>query len=659
MVLNLRRKILFPVVALFLVVVVAVGFLSLDRMGNLFRARSALALDHDAHTAAGNIDTWFLDRLQEVQAWSVLEFARSPTADPRTAPQAGVQLSALAKYYPLCQSLNLVDSAGKTLSSSVGRQVGMFFGDRGYFKAAIAGSPNISDPIISRSTGHPLITVAAGVRNATGAVRGVLFEAVELDRFSELFLKSFAVDSFSYAFVFQLSDGKIVAHPDTALIMKSGLDSLPVGPAVRRAMKEEGVTERLGRRLYQVEYAEISSTRWGLAVVRDLEGENRKMALARWLVLGMAAVAGVFASIVVFLIVHPMVQSIKEAVEFAHSVGEGDVSQKLEARSSDEIGELVKTLGDMGANLKAKSEILDRVARRDLSGEVPVASGRDALGKSIKSMVENLREVLGQAGQGAGEASRTAEKFQGLSAGLASAAEETSSQAKNLSSASAQVHGSVQSVAAGAEEMGASIREIARSAAEAANIATQAVDRIRDTNALVGKLGESSAEIGGVVEVIRGIADQTNLLALNATIEAARAGEAGKGFAVVAGEVKELSKATREATEGIRTRIEAIQQEMSAAVESIKSIEDVVRRVNDISHSIASAVEEQTAATAEISRSIADASQGMGEIAQGVSQVSIATDMTAGSAAEIRADAELLKRQSAQLAAHVGAFRLK
>jgi hypothetical protein len=72
MVLNLRRKILFPVVALFLVVVVAVGFLSLDRMGNLFRARSALALDHDAHTAAGNIDTWFLDRLQEVQAWSVL-----------------------------------------------------------------------------------------------------------------------------------------------------------------------------------------------------------------------------------------------------------------------------------------------------------------------------------------------------------------------------------------------------------------------------------------------------------------------------------------------------------------------------------------------------------------------------------------------------------
>jgi methyl-accepting chemotaxis protein len=91
----------------------------------------------------------------------------------------------------------------------------------------------------------------------------------------------------------------------------------------------------------------------------------------------------------------------------------------------------------------------------------------------------------------------------------------------------------------------------------------------------------------------------------------------------------------------------------------MKNIENVIRKVNDISHSIASAVEEQTAATSEISRSIADASNGMGEIAQGVGQVSIATDMTASSAAEIRTDADLLKRQSAQLAANVGAFRLK
>jgi methyl-accepting chemotaxis protein len=86
-------------------------------------------------------------------------------------------------------------------------------------------------------------------------------------------------------------------------------------------------------------------------------------------------------------------------------------------------------------------------------------------------------------------------------------------------------------------------------------------------------LGESSQQIGKVIEVITSIAEQTNLLALNATIEAARAGEAGKGFAVVAGEVKELAKETAKATEEIGSRIAAIQSDTSDAVGAIGEIE--------------------------------------------------------------------------------------
>ena len=113
----------------------------------------------------------------------------------------------------------------------------------------------------------------------------------------------------------------------------------------------------------------------------------------------------------------------------------------------------------------------------------------------------------------------------------------------------------------------------------------------------MSQLGDSSVEIGKVIEVITSIAQQTNLLALNATIEAARAGEAGKGFAVVANEVKELAKQTAKATEEIKQKITVIRENTGGAVEAIGGIKGVIDKISHISTVIATAVEEQSATT--------------------------------------------------------------
>jgi len=250
-----------------------------------------------------------------------------------------------------------------------------------------------------------------------------------------------------------------------------------------------------------------------------------------------------------------------------------------------------------------------------------------------------------------------AEELTATSQQMSANAEETSAQANVVSAASEQVNKNLQTVSAGTEQMGASIRDIAKNATEAAKIATSAVKLAERTNHTVSKLGDSSTEIGKVIEVITSIAQQTNLLALNATIEAARAGEAGKGFAVVANEVKELAKETAKATEDISRKIELIQTDTKGAVDAIASITAVINEVNSISSTIAAAVEQQNATTNEMARNLSEAAHGSGEIVHNIAGVAEAAQNTTRGAQDTQKAAAELARMATSLRDLVGRFK--
>jgi methyl-accepting chemotaxis protein len=206
--------------------------------------------------------------------------------------------------------------------------------------------------------------------------------------------------------------------------------------------------------------------------------------------------------------------------------------------------------------------------------------------------------------------------------------------------------------------MGASIREISANSSEAARVASEAVQAAAVTTATIGKLGDSSAEIGNVVKVITAIAEQTNLLALNATIEAARAGEMGKGFAVVATEVKDLAQETARATGDIAGRVETIQANTVDAVQAIEQITEIISRISDFQTTIASAVEEQTATTSEVTRNVSNAAMGARNISENVTGVAQAAQTTAAAVTESQAATEDLARMSADLQRLVSQFAL-
>ncbi len=315
---------------------------------------------------------------------------------------------------------------------------------------------------------------------------------------------------------------------------------------------------------------------------------------------------------------HSVSHPIRRFVEAALKVADRDLTQRLKVISSDEVG-LIRNA-------------LNRVA--------------ETMGDAIRSFGDSSLAVAS-----------SAEELAMVSQQMSSAAEETSEQANGASSAAEEVSRNVQAVAAAAEQMSASIKEIAKNAHEASQVATAAVDKAALTNETVARLGQSSVEIGKVVQVISSIAEQTNLLALNATIEAARAGEAGKGFAVVAKEVKELARQTARATEEIGHEIARIQNDASSAVGVISDIGSIIDRIHEIQVTIASAVEEQNATTAEIGRMVTEAAHGSTEIAERVSGVAQVAQNNAAGAEATRNAARDLAGMAAELQRLVAQFK--
>ena len=192
----------------------------------------------------------------------------------------------------------------------------------------------------------------------------------------------------------------------------------------------------------------------------------------------------------------------------------------------------------------------------------------DDFQNAVGSIINTVSSASSQLEAAAGTLTKTAETTQELSATVAAASEQASS--------------NVQSVASAAEEMTSSVGEIGRQVQESARIAGDAVKQAEQTDARIGALSQAAGRIGDVVKLITAIAEQTNLLALNATIEAARAGDAGRGFAVVASEVKQLAAQTAKATDEIGTQIAGMQTATQESVAAIKTIMGTITRISEI-----------------------------------------------------------------------------
>ncbi|MCP3888308.1 MAG: methyl-accepting chemotaxis protein [Desulfobulbaceae bacterium] len=320
----------------------------------------------------------------------------------------------------------------------------------------------------------------------------------------------------------------------------------------------------------------------------------------------MMVVAGTITIMVISILVSIFVTAaitkpVKQAVDFADSLAQGDMTQRLKADTKDEVGTL--------------SSALNKIAE-DLGNML----------KQVQTSSNFLTESSGSLSTVSTSLSETSDETSGRAQAVASASEELSVNMNSVSAAMEQSSTNVGMVATAAEEMSATVNEIAHNTAKAKSISEDAVDQSQKASTKITDLGKAADKIGRVTETITEISEQTNLLALNATIEAARAGEAGKGFAVVANEIKDLAKQTAEATVDIKNQIDEMQGTTDATIADIKNVSEIIDQINDVITTVATAVEEQSTATSEISENVAQASTGIAEVNENVSQSSVAVE---------------------------------
>ncbi len=312
-----------------------------------------------------------------------------------------------------------------------------------------------------------------------------------------------------------------------------------------------------------------------------------------------------------------------------------DCRQCKAFKARDEITELGSVLVGMAKSLHRRSELAEAIARGDLSQDVTVSSANDQLGNALTTMLNGLREMVGNI-QVAGEQ-------------IAAGAEQVNSTSQALSQGATESASSLEQVTASMNQMAGQVKTNAENA-NAANLlsnesqqaAIKGNAQMTEMVSAMGEINQAGQDISKIIKVIDEIAFQTNLLALNAAVEAARAGQHGKGFAVVAEEVRNLAARSAKAAEETAELIEGSvaltdkgNQMAQQTAMALKEIMEGTNKVNDLLEEIAVASSEQT--------------QGISQVTTGLAQIDQVTQQNTASAEESAAAAEELSGQALQM----------
>ncbi|MRN51882.1 methyl-accepting chemotaxis protein [Paenibacillus monticola] len=462
--------------------------------------------------------------------------------------------------------------------------------------------------------------------------------ATNLEFFFQEKRKQHAVETI---FLMELKDGKAVnLIADHGSKLKVG-ENLEVSPAMKQASKgKSGLSEIYSdsHGVHKTAYVGIPGSTMIIGVSNDVGFVKDKMSSILWTSAGITLVALIIGLSGAMFMSRRITRPITQLAAYSNKLAEGDFTQELTIKGTDEVGQLSESFRTMTLRLKEMiSQVLD-------TSSTVVANSND-----LKERVIIMNDM----------AERSSSSVIEIDKGSVAIA----SSALDNSRAMDEINLGIQHIASAAGEVTEQIGEASEKAVGGNDIAQIAVEQMRQVERTSKQslkqfkiMNERSLQIGEVVQGITEITKQIQMLSLNASIEAARAGEHGRGFAVVAGEVRKLSEQSKNSTEQIRDFLLGLQEDMERSVTEINHLNsEVASGVGKVAEA-GDAFNHLLILIQSIDHSIQSVSAATQQISAGTEEVSASVEETAQITAKSQVSADMLtqnsERQRVELEGH-------